>query len=123
MLLLLGLLTTAKCIGIEIEEAYYKASIRVMEAWHIPNVSIMNKDVQATDLHQGDVFFMYSPFFGKVLNNVLAKLKHVAEEKTIRICSYGNSTLALADEPWLKLEQEKTLSPYCAATFASVVGQ
>ncbi len=122
-LLLFGLLTNAACIGIEIEEAYCEASRRALETWHIPNVRIVNNDVRDMDMRSGDVYFMYSPFHGKVMDAVLARLCNNARGKAIRVCSYGNSTLTLADESWLEVQDEKCLSPYCAAIFTSRTDQ
>jgi SAM-dependent methyltransferase len=119
VLLIFGLLANTRCVGIEIEKRYCDASLRAMEAAGIGNVRILNEDVQSADLRDGDVFFMYSPFFGKVMNTVLARLKRIAEEKVVRICSYGNSTIALSGESWLRPGNAEMLSPYCAAIFTS----
>jgi hypothetical protein len=123
VVLVFGLLKNAKCIGIEIETLYCEASMRAMETLNIPNVSIVNEDVQDVDLGEGDIFFMYSPFFGHVMNCVLTKLRHIAEKKRIRICSYGNSTLVLGGEPWLRINHRKTPNPHCAATFTSIAAE
>jgi hypothetical protein len=122
VLIVLGLLTDARCLGIEIEDSYCRAFLRVLRMIYLPSVAVQNDDVRTADLHCGNVFFMYSPFYGKVMSAVLAKLKRIAVANQIRICSYGNSNVLLAQESWLKAEPGTNAGPHSLAVFFSRIG-
>lgn len=117
VLFLFRLLTDVTCIGIEIEESYYDTSVRIMKSLNVNKLHFINKDVRNVDLSDGDVFFLYSPFFDTIMDEVLDKLEVIGREKNLRICSYGNSTHRINDETWLNIGDEEMLHPYKAAIF------
>jgi len=47
-------------------------------------------------------FFMYSPFEGKILDEVLLKLKRESENRKIKVFTYGPCTPEVAKQPWMK---------------------
>jgi hypothetical protein len=117
VLFLFRLLTGAKCIGIEIEHLYYDTSVRIINSLNVDKIQFINKDVRDVDLSKGNIFFMYSPFFDTIMDEVLKNLKVIGRNKKMCICSFGNSTRRLNDEKWLNIEDKKMLHPYKAAIF------
>jgi hypothetical protein len=48
------------------------------------------------------VFYLYSPFNGSILTDVLSALRMESTRRRIKICSLGPSTRAIENETWLK---------------------
>ncbi len=113
------LLTDIHCVGIEIEREYYSTAMNVVRRMNLSRVRFVNKDVQETEFGDCDIFFMFSPFFGQVLENVLKQIKKLSHRKPITLCSYGNSTPAIGDQDWLYIEDKEMIHPYRAAVFTS----
>ena len=63
------------------------------------DVAFIEGDAREADLDVGTVFFLYLPFTGPVLSEVLRRLRGVASRRAIVVCSLG---LDLDGEaPWL----------------------
>lgn len=118
-LLLMGLLTKATCIGVEIETAYCQTLQNRLTQINLPQVSVINRDIRAVNLSNGDVFYMFTPCTGPVFQDVLAALKQVAAQKRITVASFGQSTLTLGQVPWLTLQHGDARSLYRATIFNS----
>ena len=56
-------------------------------------VRFLNFDACNVDYTDGTVFFMYTPFTGKLLDAVLATLARQARHRPITLCTYGACTL------------------------------
>jgi hypothetical protein len=99
--MLVALLSEARTVGIEFEPAYYEyARARAVEL-NLARVAFVNSDAREADYAEGTVFFLYTPFRGTILHNVLAKLRRVAERRSIRLFTYGPCTLAVIEQGWL----------------------
>jgi hypothetical protein len=55
--------------------------------------------VRDADLDDGTVFYLYLPFTGPVLVDVMARLREVASKRTIVVCTLGMDVDQVA--PWL----------------------
>ena len=60
-------------------------------------------DVRAADLSHGTVFYLYTPFSGAILRDVLNSLRQEAVKREIRICTFGPCTQVVAEEQWLSV--------------------
>jgi Methyltransferase domain len=100
--LLTGICTKARSIGIEFEPEYVNSAQRTAERLLLKRVSFIQQDAQAADLTEGTVFYLYTPFRGKMLRSVLDSLRREAETREIRVCTYGPCTLTVADEEWME---------------------
>lgn len=100
--LLAAISTGARCIGIEWEAAYVACARRCAVALNLSNVTFVQQDARATDLSAGTVFYLYTPFKGAMLSDMLAMLRREADTREIRICTLGPCTLAVAQESWLE---------------------
>lgn len=116
--LLAAICTGARCIGIEREAAYVDCAQRCAAALGLANAAFLRQDARQADLSAGTAFYLYTPFTGAMLNEVLAGLKREAAAREIRIGTLGPCTPIVAREPWLESAGEpKTGRP---ALFRSV---
>jgi hypothetical protein len=104
--ILVNLLTSVIAKGIEVEPAFCNFAKTCVANLDLDNVEFINKDARFVDYSSGAVFFMYTPFEGKMLQDVLQNLHGVAKKKRINIFTYGNCTLEVAKQDWLKNKSE-----------------
>lgn len=100
--LLVGLLTPAQARGIEIEPAFCAYAQQRAQALRLPRVTFINHDVRAADYADGTLFFMYTPFTGRLLQEVLIQLQRTASGRVIRVAAYGPCTPHVAAQSWLQ---------------------
>jgi hypothetical protein len=100
--LLASMLTGVKGLGIEVEAAYVASAQECVQSLHLSRVRFIHEDARAADLSSGTVFYLYSPFTGSVLADVLERLKKESTRRPIKICTLGPCTCALAQESWLQ---------------------
>jgi SAM-dependent methyltransferase len=82
------LLTTATARGIEIQPALVKRARAAAAALGV-HVGFTLGDARHADLDDGTVFFLYAPFTGPVLADVVRRLHAVAERRAIVVCALG----------------------------------
>lgn len=98
VVLLARLLTGASARGIELQPALVSRA-RDAAVRRAVDVAFIEGDAREADLDVGTVFFLYLPFTGPVLSEVLRRLRGVASRRAIVVCSLG---LDLDGEaPWL----------------------
>ena len=100
--LMVSICTPARGVGIELEPAYVACARRCAERLNVRNVSFVEQDARAADLSAGTVFYLYTPFRGAILSEVLGRLWREAANRPIRVCAYGPCTAVVAEEPWLQ---------------------
>ncbi|MFC4763823.1 SAM-dependent methyltransferase [Dyella koreensis] len=100
--LLAAICTGARCIGIELEQAYVQAAQRCAQTLHLGRVRFVQQDARVADVSEGTVFYLYTPFVGSVLSTVLDTLRQEASARDIRICTFGPCTATVAKQSWLK---------------------
>ena len=81
----------------------------------------MNLDARDADYSDGTIFFMYTPFTGRLLQEVLEKLEGESRKRTITICTYGPCTLQVSNQGWLRRIDQNTNHEYELAVFKSKV--
>lgn len=99
--LLAAICTDTRCIGIELEPAYVACARRAARALDVDNVRFDVGDARTSDFSIGTMFYLYTPFRGTVMRDVLDALRAQASRRAIRICTYGPCTPIVATEPWL----------------------
>jgi SAM-dependent methyltransferases related to tRNA (uracil-5-)-methyltransferase len=99
--LLTAICTPARGIGIEIEPAYVASAHVCAQSLQLANAHFVQGDARTTDFTTGSVFYLYTPFTGSVLRNVLDALRREAARRAFRVSSFGPCTDVLAAEPWL----------------------
>lgn len=100
--LLVRLLSGATAIGVEIEPAYCRYAQVNADALRLTRVHFINADARSVSYADGSAFFLFTPFTGHLLQTVLNQLQQVAQQKPLRLFSYGPGTLALTQQPWLR---------------------
>ena len=99
--LLVSICTPARSIGVELEPAFIHCARQCAQSLNLNNITILQQDARATDLSKGTVFYLYTPFTGTILRDMLLSLKRGASHRKIRVCTYGPCTPIVAQEPWL----------------------
>jgi hypothetical protein len=97
-----ALCSRARCIGIEQEAAFVACARRSAQALNLDNASFIEGDAREADLSFGTVFYLYTPFTGAMLIQVLGRLQREAARRTIRIVTLGPCTPIIARESWLQ---------------------
>ena len=100
--ILVELLTGAKTRGVEFESAYCDYAQQCAKRLNLSHIEFMNLDAREADYSDGTIFYMYTPFTGKLLQEVLEKLKCESRSRTIRICTYGPCTSQVSNQSWLR---------------------
>ena len=118
--ILVGLLTGAKTRGIELEPAYCDYARKCARRLNLSDVEFINLDARDADYSDGTIFFMYTPFTGRLLQQVLDRLRHESRRRTIRICTYGPCTPHASSHSWLRRRDRSALDEYDLAILESV---
>ena len=100
--LLVSICTGARTIGIELETSYVECAQQCAQRLNLNHVTFIRQDARTADLSIGTVFYLYTPFTGSILSDVLDLLRREAAGRHIRICTYGPCTSVIAEEPWLE---------------------
>jgi SAM-dependent methyltransferase len=104
--LIVSILTPARGIGIELEATYVERAQQCAQKLNLPKVRFIHQDAREANLSSGTVFYLYTPFTGSILDQVLYLLRREAKTRPIRICTYGPCTSVVAEESWLEKTEE-----------------
>lgn len=115
--LLVSICTQARSIGIELEAPYFERAQQCAHRLGLTRATFIQEDARVADLTFGTVFYLYTPFVGSILSDVLNRLRREAATRRIRICSYGPCTSVIAEETWL--DAATTLEAHRIALFCS----
>ena len=112
VVMLAHLLSGARACGVEIQEPLVRAATARRDALGLSGVSFLHANAEAIEL-DGSVFFLFAPFNGAMLTNVLARLECVASRRRVIVCTV---CLELRTESWL---MERGRSHYELAIYDS----
>ena len=99
--ILVNLLSGATAKGIEFEPTYCGYARTCAADLNLSRVEFINADARAADYAEGTVFFMYTPFEGRILQDVLAKLREESRRRRIRLFTVGLCTSYVSQQSWL----------------------
>ena len=99
--LLVSMLAGVQSLGIEVEAAYVACAQECAQRLRQSRVRFIHGDARTADLSVGTVFYLYSPFTGSILIDVLDRLRTESTIRPIRICTLGPCTSTVARESWL----------------------
>jgi len=118
--ILVNLLAGVTAKGIEFEPAFCDYAKACAAELNLSNVSFINVDARKADYSEGTVFFMFTPFKGEILQEVLAVLRKESLLRKIRIITYGPCTAQVALQSWLDFETPKDNNIYKLGVFTSL---
>ena len=72
--LLVSIVTGIHTLGIEVQPSYVASAQGTARELNLRRVSFAAEDARMTDLSNGTVFYMFSPFWGSILTDVLCQL-------------------------------------------------
>lgn len=118
--LLVNLISGIAAKGVEFEPAYHKYAVACAAKLNLPNVEFINADARVADYSAGNVFFMYTPFQGQMMDEVLNLLKKESRRRIIRIYTYGPCSPHVAMQNWLKCTNGQGNNIYKLYEFVSL---
>jgi hypothetical protein len=117
--ILVNLLSGATAKGIEFEPAYCDYARVCAADLNLSYVEFINVDARIADYSEGTVFFMYTPFEGRVLQEVLEKLWGESRRRRLRLFTYGPCTPQVSRQSWLKCVDQNGDHLYKLGVFRS----
>jgi hypothetical protein len=114
--LLAGILTR----GIEFEPAFCDYARDCAASLNLSNVTFINVDARNADYSEGTIFFMFTPFSGEILQEVLEILKKESLRRKIKIITYGPCTAMVALRTWLDFTNSGDNNVYKLGIFNSL---
>jgi len=99
--LLVSILTGIHTVGVEVQPGYVASALEVAHSLNLSRVQFVAEDARFTDLSGGAVFYLFSPFTGSMLREVLRRLYEESKKRHIRICSLGPCKHTLHRQSWL----------------------
>jgi len=100
--LLVSMVTGAQSLGVEVQAAYVASARRCAQSLRLSRVRFIAQDARDADLSRGTMFYLYSPFKGSILADVLSALRRESMRRPIKICSLGPCTRRVSNQTWLK---------------------
>jgi hypothetical protein len=95
------LLTGATVKGIEFEPTYCSYARQCARELNLQDIVFVNEDARQSDYSDGTVFYLYTPFRGHLLQEVLDRLRAESRLRQITVCTYGPCTLEVDNADWL----------------------
>ena len=102
--LLVAICTESRAVGVELEPAYVECARRTAEDLNLTNATFLAQDARDADFSDGTTFYLYTPFRGAILRDVLGRLKTQAAKREIRVCTFGPCTPIVAAESWITFD-------------------
>jgi len=102
---LVSIITGAQSLGIEMQAAYVASARECAQSLQLSRVQFIAQDARDADLSRGTVFYLYSPFKGSILADVLGAMRRESMHRSIKICSPSPCTHRVSDETWLKTSE------------------
>jgi hypothetical protein len=116
---LVHLLSGARARGVEFEPAFCEYARACATALRLTEVEFINADARRADYGEGSFFFMYTPFEGAMLLEVLERLRERSRSGPIRLATYGPCTAIVAQQGWLSAPSPAEPGSYRLALFSS----
>jgi len=117
--ILVNLLTSVTVKGVEFEPAFCSYARKCAGELNLPAVKFINTDARQADYSQGTIFFMFTPFRGEIMQEVLAALREESLKRKITIITYGPCTTEVGLQSWLNSVDPNDDSMYKLAVFTS----
>ena len=123
VVILVSLLSGVTAKGIEFDPAYCEYARRCAQELNLSGVDFINVDAREADYADGTVFFLYTPFEGRMLQDVLERLSGEAQKREIGVYTYGPCTHKVSQQDWLMRVGPDDQHTHRLAVFRSVRGE
>ena len=117
--ILVNLLAGITAKGVEFEPAFCGYASDCAREFNLSNVTFINVDARKADYSEGTIFFMFTPFKGEILQEVLEMLRKESLLRKIKIITYGPCTARVALQSWLDFAAPKDDNIYKLGVFSS----
>jgi 16S rRNA G527 N7-methylase RsmG len=118
--ILVNLISSAAAKGIEYQPAYCTYAQACAAQLNLPQVEFINTDARKADYSHATVFFMYTPFKGDMLQEMLDILQTIAQQRKIKVFTYGPCSADVAKQGWLACLDEAVDDQYRLYEFKSI---
>lgn len=102
VVMLVRLLAGVRAVGIEVEPAFAAYARERAGELGLSSLSFIATDARYADYSSGTVFFLYTPFVGGLLLEVLGLLRREAFNRRIRVVAYGPCVADMVLQDWLE---------------------
>jgi len=119
--MLVNLLAGITVKGVEFEPVFCDYAQNCASELNLSGVTFVNADARNADYSQGTVFFMYTPFGGEMLQEVLELLRKESLLRKIKLITYGPCTAEVASQSWLNFAVPKNDNIYKLSIFNSLM--
>jgi hypothetical protein len=99
--LLAALLSGARARGVELEPSYVDYARACAQGLQLGRVEFIHADAREAPLDGGTVYYLFTPFRGRLLERVLERLRGEAGLRSIKVCTYGPCTVQVSQQSWL----------------------
>ncbi len=99
--ILVNLLTGIAAKGVEFDPAFCEYSRQCSARLNLSNVTFINGDARKADYSGGTIFFMFTPFTGEIMREVLGMLEEESRLRQIKIFTLGPCTVQVGMQSWL----------------------
>jgi SAM-dependent methyltransferase len=110
--IVINLISGVKSIGVEYDPGYCNYAKVCAAQLNLSGVEFINADARNENYSHGTVFFLYTPFKGNILQQMLEVLKKEAQKRTIRIFTYGPCSRYVGTLNWLNCVNGKADNTY-----------
>lgn len=100
--LLVCILAGIRTLGVEVQTDHASSAEHAAQRLNLSRVRFVAEDARTTDLSDGTVFYMFTPFTGSILTEVLHRLQTQSKTRPITICALGPCTRLLQGQTWLE---------------------
>ena len=118
--ILFHLLTGLSAIGVEFEPVFCRYAIMCANKLNLSQVAFINVDARKADYSKGNIFFMYTPFKGEMLNNVLKMLRKESLKRKIKVIAFGPCTTQVVSQSWLACDSANNGNIHTPWIFSSL---
>lgn len=119
--ILLHILTGARTLGVEREPAYVGRAMEAVTGLGLRDVEMATGDARDADLSEANVFYLFTPFIGTVLRDVVANIEREARRRAVRVVTLGPCSRTFARMPWLQSDDPDPSSAERIVVFRSTI--
>lgn len=120
MAMLVHLLSGVPTRGIEVDPGYCALGRRCIQALGLEDaVELVQQDARHAGYGTGTVFYLFTPFTGKILETVLDHLRRQAERRPITLCTFGTVTTRVEKLTGLRAVDTQRVHPYALGIFTN----